>query len=563
MWLLGFGMYDQMARSRVALKKFEPLMKEIKSSLAKGLDALQDSCIPTVEIVFPFLLEAQKSLSESIGYLPAGSEQRRSLRQFSHVLETEVKDSYDENLEDVDWLSVFQDFVREFKDEVEYAVKSDAQSEDYMPKDFFLETLDSYGCIPIAFRAAAPYQLSMVGQIYLIHDIEAEITAKTESLLRKFLSWDSIKQATEITHEASHKSIHQWTERWKADVIEIIRRCLNEVLAKLGPSTDTEGSIVSTSSPENIQAKDKSFGDFLGAMTSSSHPRNAFFAVLRRAVKAAAGQFLASSSAVDILNAQRDTFRAACESHLRRYLGDRAPQYFNSQSPSSEAEEETGFSLLWQLAWPARFPGSLENLIAQQVVDSISDSLKEAAQTGFVAAFKYHCQPQPRSFLGNENLAEDLAEEVFMDSGLSNLFPNWIASGWIDIPSDDDDSDDEGAPIYTHLLDEAQVCTLDAMRALYDSSTDTVEHDLVLKALKRTFECRKELHDTVMSRLNQPNVTDRTGMGPFFAKTCFEDCDNELHLAYSVLGDATSTDEVAILKRLAEVETEWVLKREH
>lgn len=529
-------------------------MKEIKGSLAKGLDALQNSCVPSAEIIFPFLLEAQKNLSKSIGYLPARSKQRGLQRQFSEMLESEITDSYHYNLEDTDWHSVFREFVREFKEQVEYAVESDAKSQDYILKDFFLETLDSHGCIPIAFTAATPYEMSIVGQTSLIEDIMAEITAETESSLEKFLCRDSIQQAAEITHEGSRTAIRQWTKRWDDDVEEIIRRCLSEVLAKRSSAADTEGFAVNTSSPANTAANDRKFGNFLRAMTCSSDPRNAFFAVLRRAVKGATGQFLTRSPAIKILNTQRETFRDSCESALRRGLGDRAQQVIDSQPLSSEAEHDTEFSMLWHLAWPARFPGGLEDLIAQQVVNSISNDLRKAAETGFIAAFEHRCQPGPFS------LAEDLAEEVF---GANNLFPNWIMSGWIDLPCDDDGSNDGGESLYTKLIDEARLCTLGAMQAIYDNHAGVIAHESVLKALKRTFECRKELHDTVMSRLNQPHLTDRTGMGPFFAKMYFEGCDKGLRLAYSVLEKTTPTEEVAILEHLAGIENGWTLKGEH
>jgi len=58
-------------------------------------------------------------------------------------------------------------------------------------------------------------------------------------------------------------------------------------------------------------------------MTSSNNP-NTFFAVLRRAVKAMTRQFLMSLPAIDVLDTLQDTFRAICESFMRKYLADRA-----------------------------------------------------------------------------------------------------------------------------------------------------------------------------------------------------------------------------------------------
>jgi hypothetical protein len=118
--------------------------------------------------VFPFLLEAQEKLSESIVHLPAGPEQQRRLREFREELESEITESYENALGNFDWLSMFQEFLRELKEQIEYAVKSDARSKDYKMKDFFLETLDSYGCIPIVFKTAALYEMSDVGETTII-----------------------------------------------------------------------------------------------------------------------------------------------------------------------------------------------------------------------------------------------------------------------------------------------------------------------------------------------------------------------------------------------------------
>jgi hypothetical protein len=544
-WLLGFGMYDQMIQRRVGPREFEPLMKEIKASLSKSLDSVQVSGIPRAEIVFPFLLEAQKKLLESISHLPAGSEQRGRLREFREELESEITESYEDKLGSFDWLSMFQEFVRELKEQIEYAVESDARSKDYVMKDFFLKTLNNYGCIPIAFKTAAPYEMLDSGATTVIQDIGENITAKTKSMLEKSLSRDSIKEAKEITNENSNTSIRQWTDRWDDDVTEVVRRSLNEVFAARSISTVTEGLVDEPSSRPDATSEDNDIGSLFQTMTNSSDPKNAFFAVLRQTVKAATGQFLTSSPAVEILAAQQNTFRNECESSMRGVLGDRAQEYFYAQPLSSEAENDTSFSIFWQLAWPAMFPGGLEDLIAQQVVDSISEDLKNAAQMGFIAAF------------GNETLAKDLAEEVFSRSCVSNLFPNWISSGWIDLASDDEESDHENGLTYTHLIGDAQVCTLNALRALYDNHADVVDHDLALQALQRTFECRKALHDTVMNRLNQPNLTDRTGLGAFFAKMSFEDCDKDLRLIYSIIGSAAPKDDLATLESLVDIETKW------
>jgi hypothetical protein len=63
-------------------------------------------------------------------------------------------------------------------------------------------------------------------------------------------------------------------------------------------------------------------------------------------------------------------------------------------------------------------------------------------------------------------------------------------------------------------------------------------------------------------RLNQPNLTDRTGMGGIFAKLYFEDCDKVLSLAYNVLGDSSFAGDLTTLKHLMEIETGWTLNKQ-
>jgi hypothetical protein len=94
----------------------------------------------------------------------------------------------------------------------------------------FLETLDARECISIAFKTAAPYEMSNVGVTAVIHDIGEDITQKRNSCWRnESLSLDSIKEAKEMTIESSNTSIGQWRDKWDRNVTEVIRRSLNEV----------------------------------------------------------------------------------------------------------------------------------------------------------------------------------------------------------------------------------------------------------------------------------------------------------------------------------------------
>jgi hypothetical protein len=131
-------------------------------------------------------------------------------------------------------------------------------------------------------------------------------------------------------------------------------------------------------------------------------------------------------------------------------------------------------------------------------------------------------------------------------------------------PSDeDDDADDGKGPTHTLTLDDAQRRTLEAMEAIYDKLSGIIAHDSALVALKRTLECREELHSKVMGRLSKPNLTDRTGLGPLFAKMYFEDCDKGLRFAYLVSGVTTAADSLGALDRLAKKVAEWKFKGDH
>lgn len=296
----------------------------------------------------------------------------------------------------------------------------------------------------------------------------------------------------------------------------------------------------------------KSFGGYLQYMSSSSDPRNTFFAVLRRSVKAATEQFLEFCSAVKILSEQKDTFRDTCERAIRKGFSDRATDAFHSEPLSAEAGTDTLFSMLWELAWPGRFPGDLDNLIAAKVFEAITDDLKDAAKQGFSNTFEnYLCD--------NSLFVKELAYEVFSTSAIQNMFPNWISSGWIDPLSDNEDSDDE-EPTYINLLHKSKKQTMSAMKSVYDNHKHVEDEGTTVQTLKLTFNCRKATHDEVMYRLNQSELTDRTGLGPFFAKMHFEECDNSLRLACTVLQHGASEDFVESLDHIR-FENAWTLSR--
>jgi hypothetical protein len=335
------------------------------------------------------------------------------------------------------------------------------------------------------------------------------------------------------------------------DVTEIIRNCLAEVFVKLQSSADTQRLTTELPSPSNSTAVvgSQSFGGYMQSLTNSSDPRNAFFAILRRTVKAATKQFLDSCPAVEILNEQKGTFMVMCERAIRKGFSDRAADAFRSQSLSAEPGTDTVFGMLFELAWPGRFPGDLDNLIAAETFAAISDDLMDAAKQGFSSTLEKYLNHR-------SSFVEKLADEVFSASAISNMFPNWILSGWIDLLSDDEDSKDE-EPTYIDLIHESKQQAISAKKSIYDNRANVADESTAVQALKSTFNCRKVIHDEVMDRLNQPEVTDRTGMGPFFAKMHFEDCDKSLRLACSVLQNGASEDFLGSLDHLINVENNW------
>lgn len=551
MWLLGFGMYNQLNGSRVGTSRFEPLLKEVSETLLESPRMAEDSQVPAAEAVFPLLLDAQVKLLKSIDFLPVGSAQRSRLQSFSRELESEIANSYDDNFKDIDWNSMFNDWARELGEQVEYAVEHDARKNDYMLKDFFLDTLDSHGCIPIAFGSEAPYELHYVGQTDTMREIQADITTRTESLLAEHLDQEAFRQLPAIASNESSAFIRTWSKRWEKDVTEIIRNCLAEVFLKLQSNADIQLLATELPSPSNSAAvvESQSVGDLMQSLLSSSDPRNAFFAVLRRTVKAATKRFLDPCPAADILNDQKGAFKVMCERAVRKGFGDRAADAFLSQPLSSEAGTDTVFSMLWELAWHGRFPGDLDNLIAAKTFEAISDDLKDAAKQGFSSTFENYLN-------GSSSFVEELACEVFSASAIHNIFPNWIMSGWIDPLSDDEDSDDE-EPTYISLIHESKQQAMSAMKSIYEDRVNVVGEDTAVQALKSMFNCRKVIHDEAMDRLNQSELTDRISMGPFFAKMHFEDCDKSLRLACSVLQQGASEDFVGSLDHLIHVENSW------
>ncbi|KAH3958541.1 hypothetical protein HBH98_078060 [Parastagonospora nodorum] len=549
MWLLGLGMYDQMKGSRVGAARFEPLLKEVSETLIEHPRVLGDSQVLASEAVFPLLLDAQIGLSTSTGFLPTGSAQRGGLHQFSKQLESQIVKSYDDNIKYVDWCQICEEWAQELGDQVEDAVRLDTKKDDYTVKDFFRDTLDTHGCIGIAFDYEAPCELDDVGRTDIIEEIKADIIARTGSLLVEHLAPEAFNRLLAVPPNKPEVFIQTWSEAWHKDVTEIVRNCLVEVFIKLQSAADTQHIATKLPSPSNeiILGGDQSFGAYLQFKTSD--PRNAFFVVLRRTVKEATETFLESCPATEILNEHKATFRDVCERALRKGFNDRFTDAFFSEPPSTEAGIETAFGILWELAWPARFPGGLGNLIAEKTFNAISDDLRDAAKQGFSNTLKLYL---PDSLFN----VEEVANAVFSEPALITIFPNWITSGWIDPISDDEDSDEE-EPAYINLMHESTQKTMSAMKSIYDNHANFTDGSAAVLALKSTLDWRKAMHHEVMYRFSQPKLTERTGMGPLLALINFSYCDRGLRLACLVLQKGSSEDFVDSLDHMINVEKDW------
>ena len=116
---------------------------------------------------------------------------------------------------------------------------------------------------------------------------------------------------------------------------------------------------------------------------------------------------------------------------------------------------------------------------------------------------------------------------------------------------------------HTFLMHASRQQNRSAVKSIYGERATVADEGrtTAVQALQATFECRKLLHDEVMDKLDQPNLTDRIGLGPFFAKMHLETCDQSLRLACSVRQRDAPADFVESLDRLIHVEASWSFPR--
>jgi hypothetical protein len=187
-------------------------------------------------------------------------------------------------------------------------------------------------------------------------------------------------------------------------------------------------------------------------------------------------------------------------------------------------------------------------------MDNISEELRKAARSGFISAFEH---------LIEDELLEELAKESFDEIVVSNLFLDWKAAGWIDIP-DMEAEDPIGTDEFTHagFLDSARQTTVEAMKSIYKCTSEK-NLSTAKDAMNWTLECRKRLHGDILRRLEAPGLTDQTGLGACFATIYSKDYDKVLCLMYLIAGREEFADDIAALDELARRDKEWTASRQH
>ncbi|KAF9777055.1 hypothetical protein IL306_004667 [Fusarium sp. DS 682] len=403
-------------------------------------------------------------------------------------------------------------------------------------------------------RAAASGEFQLCGQIPLIEELKSVIVYNIQSLMLACFGSEATNAVVDMCYaprdERDSKG-QRWVERWAGDVSAIFKRSFDEAFSSVcrqdiapetpTPNTDTTGTGLAT----------------LFAGFSTSHPRNIFFATLRRVIAAVTKELLIDSDAMDILEANCAEIRDVCEKAIRRRLGTRADEVFHFEPLSSEANRPTCFSMLWELAWGSRVVGGFTDWVASVAMDSISRDLKDASTEELERFLQPYC----------ECMAPRLAGDIKDDSEVRNIFLNWISSGWIDLPDDDSNGGDlpqgdEGLELDVHeAFGTLRGQITETLQAVYAGSQQDASREAICRALGSVFDYRRVLHRDIMRRLARPGLNDRTGMGPFFAKVFLEECDKELVTIFSVLVDEeTSVTSEAELRALQQVERNWGIR---
>lgn len=554
LWLLGFSLHNDLVRTKVASKRYDHLKSELLSCLEESVQHPQGNtfAFPSPGSAIPSVLQAIEQLLKVIDFLqPAASFHRHRMHQLSSKLRSELTDVLDSDLQEVDWESLFTDFIREAAEQVEYAVDNDSKADEFSLKAFFVNTLDAHGCLPIAFKTTASCYFPSLEEPEIIAVMKEDVIHNTSEVLSNGLSQEAFEQIAEVFSAPQGEAddrIVAWRRRWDEDVTAVIRCTLGTVLFSL-------------CQPDNSNAKMAS-STVLESLFDSNDPRNAFFAMLRRSIATATEDFLTDSFPKACLESKKEQLRDELEMAIRRGLGDgERPEVFGLQMALPDTTGNPVFAMLWELAWPARIAGNLSDWIGSIVMNTFSDSIKSAARDGFATAFE-------NAYIAHTGLEaplsrlSQLVEEVWdYNSSLANLFPNWTMSGWIGSSDADlDDVSEEGElPQSIQFLNQAREEIFKAMQCVYEDGTSAAAHDSLLRSLKSVFQCRQALHSIATARLSQHELNDRTSMAPLLATYSMRDCDKTLRTVYSILGDMISSEHAEkLIDKLEKIETEVI-----
>ncbi|KAK3631525.1 hypothetical protein LTR56_012281 [Elasticomyces elasticus] len=549
-WLIGSSVYTHVSRGRIGMSQIEPLLKEVRQALLRS-SKMPGSKDPSVlGAALALILDAQMKLTPSFDLLPAASAQRKRLLDFSNDLESELSVSYIDTLEGVAWVSIFQNWAPNFAEVIGDIVQSDAAKVGYGLQHFFTDSLDSSGCIISTFEIETYHILRKVGRTAALGSIQVKIVEHTRPMLVEHLNSEAFEGLPGLASDESGTLTRIWVQKWTKDVMDIIRKCLGNVFTDLhyatsprGLASETFSSSFSTAVP-TVQSSE----DAMQAYTDPNDSRNAFFAILRRVLKRATRRYLDDHRISEQLDKQMGFFRGLCEAAVRKGFGDRAADVF--LDTTLRIDGDTPFHRLWELAWHSRILGTLEDLMAEVTFTAISDDLKNAAKQGF--------QKTLTDDLDNSSsFAKKLADEVFSEPGMAGLFLNWTRAGWIDPPGEVEGSDDEDSfcDVVTHRLKQQ---TMTAMESVYCNLPNVADESAVNQVLSSMLDSRRFIHDMVLNRLNDPEISDRTGMGPFFAMLGFKGCDTSFRLACAVVGNEMSQNIMNSLDDLIHVEKMWL-----
>jgi hypothetical protein len=174
-----------------------------------------ESVVPLHGAVAAFALTSTAGLEKSLEHLPASSPEHHDLGTFSDALRAAIKDAWDNQASNIRWIVVFEQFMDELDEQVEYIFGFDSErNSNYQLKDS-LETLDSSGCLPIAFKLAAPWELQLGRQVELLEESKDEASRVIGLLLSHGFNSQATTDAANICYTSGQerdRQVRSWVK---------------------------------------------------------------------------------------------------------------------------------------------------------------------------------------------------------------------------------------------------------------------------------------------------------------------------------------------------------------